>query len=141
MPTITAKDAIARLGDLTAHTHLPLIQLLQPWMVITGLEFKDAVHLTHFSLLQKLVHVHSKLGDSLDILDEDQLREAACRCFKRITVYGDFIGDGDIVLRHGQDIDWDGSTWNFISDPKLRMRETSKLYVDALAAVKERTGI
>ena len=135
------KNTIAGLRHLHENINLPLIDLLRPWMVITGLEFKDGVHLTADSLVEKLLRVHAKLGDSLDLLDDDQLQEAACRCFKKITVYGELIEEGDIVLKHGQDIEWDGSTWIFISDPKLRMRETSKLYLNALEAVKQRLGI
>jgi hypothetical protein len=138
---MSIKESIAGLKPLHENINVPLIELLRPWMIIAGLEFKDGVHLTADDLVQKLLRVYAKLGDSLDLLDEDQLREAACRCLKKITVYGDFIEDGDIVFKHGQDIEWDGSTWVFISDPKLRLRETSKLYEHALDAIKQRLGI
>jgi len=134
------KDTIASLKHLHENVNVPLIDLMRPWMVITGLDFKDAVHLTADGLVQALLRVHGKLGDSLDLLDEDQLQEAACRCIKKVTVYGDLVDGGDGARSHGQDLSWDGSTWNFVVDPKLRMRETSKRYLEALAAVKERLG-
>jgi hypothetical protein len=135
------KDTIAGLRHLHENINVPLIELLRPWMIITGLDFKDGVHLTADELVQKLLRVYVKLGDSLDLLDEDQLREAACRCFKKVTVYGELVEDAGIVLKHGQDIEWDGNTWIFISDPKLRMRETTKVYAHALEAVKQRLEI
>lgn len=138
---MTLKETIAGLKHLHENINVPLIELLRPWMIITGLEFKDGVHLTADDLVQKLLRVYAKLGDSLDLLDEDQLREAACRCLKKVTVYGELVEDGGIVLKHGQDIEWEGSTWVFISDPKLRLRETSKFYEHALEAVKQRLGI
>jgi len=141
MTDISIKNTIAGLRHLHENVNVPLIDLLRPWMVITNLDFKDGVHLTADDLVQKLLRVHAKLGDSLDLLDEDQLQEAACRCLKKITVYGELIEDGEIILKHGQDIEWDGSTWIFICDPKLRLRETSKLYLNALEAVKQRLGI
>jgi hypothetical protein len=137
MPQISIKDAIAGLRHLPENVNVPIIDLMRPWMTLTGLEFKDAVHMTADDLVKKLLAVHAKLGDSLDLLDEDQLQEAACRCLKKITVYGDLVGEGDIVLSHGQDVSWDGSTWNFVVDPKLRMRQTSKHYLEAITAVKE----
>jgi hypothetical protein len=135
------KDAIASIRDLREDANIPLIDLMRPWMTITGLGFQDAVHLTHQDLVAGLVRVHARLGDSLDIFDEDQLQEAACRCLKRVTVYGEMITDGELAVRHGQNIEWDGSTWVFISDPKLRMRETTMSYREALKAVQDRLGV
>lgn len=134
------KDTIAGLRWLSENINVPLIQLLRPWMVITGLEFQDGVHLTADQLVNSLLRVYGKLGDSLDLLDEDQLQEAACRCLKKITVYGEMI-DSSVAAQQKQDVEWDGSTWVFIADPKMRLRETSKSYVQALGAVKERLGI
>jgi hypothetical protein len=135
------KNSIASIRDLHENTNIPLINLMRPWMAITGLSFKDALHLTHLDLVEGLVRVHARLGDSLDIFDEDQLQEAACRCLKKITVYGEMITDGEFAVHRGQDIEWGGSSWVFISDPKLRMRETSMSYREALKAVQERLGV
>lgn len=134
---ISIKDAIASIPSLKEDTS-PMIDFMRAWMIITGLDFKDVVHLSHKELVQGLGRVSSKLSDSVDIFDDDQLQEAACRCLGKITVYGDPVGEGDIVLSHGQDVSWDGSTWNYVSDPKMRLRETSKHYLNAIAAVKDR---
>jgi hypothetical protein len=136
----TIKEAIASIKDLEEKTNAPLIDVLRPWMTITGLGFKDALHLVHQDLIKGLMRVHDKLGESLDIFDEDQLQEAACRCLGRVTVYGEMITDGDIAIRHGQNIEWDGATWVYIADAKMRQRGTSKSYPVALAAVREIVG-
>jgi len=136
----TIKDAINSIKDLETKTNAPLIDVLRPWMTITGLGFKDALHLVHQDLVEGLMRVHEKLGESLDIFDEDQLQEAACRCLGRVTVYGDMITDGDIAIRHGQNIEWDGTMWLYISDPKMRQRGTTKSYTQALATVREIVG-
>ena len=136
----TVKESIASLKNLDPDTNAPLIDVLRPWMVITGLGFKDALHLVHKDLVEGLMRVFKKLGDSLDIFDEDQLQEAACRCLGRVTVYGEMIIDGDTGIRHGPNIEWDGSTWNYITDAKMRQRGTSKSYPEALKTVREIVG-
>jgi|GEM_PF-3769515 len=115
----------------------PLIKLLRPWLVITGLEFKDAVHLTSETLWAGYGAVSSKLGEVLDVLDDDQLREAACRCLGSVTVYGELIQEGDVAVHHGITISWTGSQWAHVTDPKLRLRETSDSFANALVAVSE----
>lgn len=135
------KDAIASTRDLRERGRLPLLDVLRPWMAITGLGFKDALHLTHDDLVEGLVRVHARLGDSLDIFDEDQLQEAACRCLGSVTVYAEMITDGELAVRHGQNIEWDGGKWVYISDPKMRMRETASSYREALRAVREQLGV
>jgi len=137
----TIKDAIASLRDLDQDTNAPLIDVLRPWMLVTGLGFKDALHLVHKDLIEGLMRVYKKLGDSIDIFDEDQLQEAACRCLGRVTVYGEMITDGDgDGIRHGQNIEWDGNTWNYIADAKMRLRGASKSYPEALKTVQEIVG-
>lgn len=133
------KQAIAGLGQMLEGTAAttPLIKLLRPWLVITGLEFKDAVHLTSDTLWTAYGAISSKLGEVLDVLDDDQLREAACRCLGNVTVYGDLIEEGDVALHHGITISWSGTQWAYVTDPKLRLRETSSSFVNALAAVNQ----
>jgi len=140
MSQITLKDAIVEIGNLREDTNVPIIDVLRPWMAITGLTFKDALHLTHYDAIQGLMRVYTKLGEVLDVLDEDQIQEAACRCLKTVTVYGEMITDGTVAVRHGQNIAWDGSTWHYTADPKMRQRGTTKSYTDALAAVREAMG-
>lgn len=136
----TIKEAIASLKSLDHETNAPIIDVLRPWMVITGLGFKDALHLVQQDVIEGLMRVHNKLGESLDIFDDDQLQEAACRCLGRVTVYGEMITDGETAIRHGQNIEWDGSTWVYIADAKMRQRGTSKTYPEALKAVREIVG-
>jgi hypothetical protein len=128
------KEAVGSLVSL--REDLPLIDLMRPWLVITGLEFTDAVHLTCSELVAGLEKVRDRLGDSIDLLDEDQLQEAACRCIKKVTVYGDPMIDGDFAVRSGRTIEWDGSRWIYVSDPKLRLTESSQHYAAALEAVR-----
>ncbi len=135
MPQITIKEAIQEIGSLTDDK--PIIDILRPWMAITGLTFKDALHLSHGEAIEGLKAVHNKLGEVLDVLDEDQLQEAACRCLKDITVYGEMMSHGDVTVRHGQNLNWDGTAWIYISDPKLRQRDSSKSYAEALKIVRE----
>jgi len=140
MPQITIKEAILEIKHLMEDVEVPIIDVLRPWMTITGLNFKDALHLTHQSALEGLRAVYQKLGEVLDVLDEDQLQEAACRCLKNITVYGEMIEDGDVAVRHGQTLSWDGSSWNYVTDPKLRQRGSSKSYREALKDIREMLG-
>jgi len=140
MSQITLKEAIVEIGNLTENTNLPIIDILRPWMAITGLTFKDALHLTHNDAVEGLLRVHTKLAEVLDVLDEDQIQEAACRCLKTVTIYGEMITDGTVAVRHGQNIVWDGSDWHFTADPKMRQRGSSKSYREALTAVRELMG-
>jgi len=140
MSQTTLKDAILEIRKLEDDTNVPIIDILRPWMAITGLTFKDALHLTPADAINGLIAVHKKLGEVLDVLDEDQLQEAACRCLKTVTVYGELITDGDVAVRHGQNIQWDGNTWVFITDPKMRQRGSSKSYSEALKIVREFIG-
>lgn len=140
MTQVSIKEAINSLEALLDSAKVKLIDVLRPWMVITNLEFKDAVHLNYGAALEGLLNVHSKLKEMTDVLDDDQLQEAACRCLKDITVYGEDITDGEIAVRHSQKLSWDGNNWNYTADPKLRQRGTSKSYLEALAAVREMMG-
>jgi hypothetical protein len=115
----------------------PLIKLLRPWLVITGLDFKDAVHLTSDALWSAYQSINTKLGEVIDVLDDDQLREAACRCLGSVTVYGEMIQEGDVAVHHGITISWTGNRWAYVTDSKLRLRETSSSFVEGLAAINE----
>lgn len=132
--TQNIKQAIRLLGQLPAD-ETPMIEFIRCWMTITGLDFKDAVHLRYGELVQQLTLVAEKLSDSTDIFDEDQLQEAACRCLKTVKIYGDSIIEEDVSVEQSQTLSWDGSRWNFIVDPKLRMRETSTQFASARDAV------
>lgn len=134
------RHAIESIGRLQQATNPPLIEVLRPWMVITGLTFKDALHVSYADLQGGLDAIHEKLNGVLDVLDEDQLQEAACRCLKTVTVYGEMMKDGDVAVRHGQNIEWDGNAWNYVTDPKLRQRGSSKSYAQAMTAVREMVG-
>lgn len=136
----TLKDTINEIATLRDNPDATIMDALRPWMVITGLSFKDALHLSYPQVTEGLFAVYNKLEDVIDVLDDDQIQEAACRSLKKITVVGDTITDGDVAVRSGKDISWDGTTWAWISDPKLRQRNTSKSYREALSAVLEELG-
>ena len=121
-------------------TTTPLIDLMRPWLVITGLDFKDVVHLSSGEMWSALERVHAKVGGILDVLDDDQLRETACRMIGSVTLHEeDPVVEDGVVLHGGTTISWDGSAWQYVSDPKLRMRDSTKTYAEALSAVRGRT--
>lgn len=140
MPQSTIREAIESIARLQQATNPPIIEVLRPWMIVTGLTFKDALHVSYADLQKGLDAIHDKLSGVLDVLDEDQLQEAACRSLKTVTVYGEMITDGDVAVRHGQNIEWDGSAWNYVTDPKLRQRGSSKSYAEALTTVRQIVG-
>ena len=84
MTQISIKEAINSLEALLDSAKVKLIDVLRPWMVITNLEFEDAVHLNYEVAVKGLWNVHNKLKEMTDVLDDDQLQEAACRCLKSI---------------------------------------------------------
>lgn len=133
------RDTVRQIGQL--NDAKPLIDFLRCWMDITDLDFKDAIHLSYPDLLDALRRVSTKLSDSVDLFDEDQLQEAACRCLKSITVYGDMITDRDVAVRQSQRIEWDGTAWHYMGDPTLRKRAEASSYRDALEAVKQSLGV
>lgn len=118
----------------------PLINLIRPWMIITDLELIDAIHLDVESLQNQLSDIRDSLKDVIDIVDEDQLQEAACRKLKTVHIYGDMIQDEDIAERAKLTINWDGGKWVYITDPKLRMTESSNSYLEAKEAVCQMLG-
>jgi len=141
MTQISIKDAIRSIEVLTEGVKkATLLDVLRPWTVITDLSFQDALHLNYENTFEGLLRVYGKLREMTDVLDEDQLRETACRSLKDITIYGEDITDGEIAVRYSQTLSWDGTHWNYTADPKLRQRGTSKSYVEALAAVREMMG-
>jgi len=135
MSQVTIKQAISHIGDLKEDS--PLLDVLRPWMIITGLELKDAIHVNFIQMLQGLKHIYAKLGPVVDVMEEDQLQEASCRYLGTITVYGDFIEEGGLALQQSQRITWQNGKWHFTADPSLRQRGESSVYLDALKQVKE----
>ena len=134
----TIKTTITGLKSLKLGTGAgkePLINLIRPWMIITDLELMDAIHLNVEELQGQLSSIRDSLMDVIDIVDEDQLQEAACRKIKSMNVYADMIPDQDVAERAKLTINWDGSKWLYITDPKLRMTESSSSYKAARDAV------
>lgn len=43
--------------------------------------------------------------------------------------------EDDVSVDPHQTIDWDGARWNFLGDPKMRMRDSAPLFVTARDAV------
>jgi hypothetical protein len=128
------------MDDFKAMATVPLIDMMRPWLVITNLDFKDVVHVSVEEIWSALCRVHDKLGGILDVLEEDQMRETACRMIASVTVRdADPVVDGDILLHCGTTISWDGGSWQYVSDPKLRMRASAKTYAEALEAVRGRS--
>jgi hypothetical protein len=133
------KDAVVRIPSLDG-SKSPMLEFMRAWMIITGLDFEDVVLLSYEELVGGLARVSAKLVGSLDIFDEDQAQEAACRCLGKVVVAGPIIEDADVAVRTSQRIEWDGSTWNYTADPRMRVRGVSKSFTVAVAAVKEVLG-
>ena len=133
---MSVRTAIASLKDLTPEANLPIIDVLRPWMVITGLDFKDAIHCSYQDLVSALCLIYEKLGDSTDIFDEESLQEAACRCLNKITVYGEPMKEGFVQVTPSIDLVWDGNSWIFITDPKMRSQGIATRYKEALQEVQ-----
>lgn len=145
MPQESIRTAIESIpevvGDSDRITSAISIQkLLKPWLIITGLELKDALHQTPDRLRDDLQTVYSGLRAVLGLLPEDQLQEAACRLLGTFEIYGEAISDGTFSIEQSCSISWDGNGWLFISDPKLRLRETAQTYQKAVAEVRKILG-
>lgn len=113
----------------------PLITVLRYWMTITGLDFKDAIHVSFEEMSRDLENIHDRLASVVDVLDDDQAQEAACRLLEQIHIYSDDMDDEEVSARSRITVKWDGSAWQFICDPKLRLRESKPRFVDAREAV------
>lgn len=127
--------------DVKGMAGTSLIDMMRPWLVITGLDFKDVVHLTVEDLWTALGRIHDKLGGIIDVLDGDQLREAACRVIGSVTVHSDEpVAEDGVVIHSGLTVSWDGGAWQYVTDPKMRLRESAGTYAEALAAVRRMLG-
>ena len=131
------KEAILSIANLGEGSSIRVI--MRPWMIITGLSCRDAVNMAMPQMLKGLKQAHEKLADSVDIFDEDQLQEAACRCLGEVTMYGDTLDEEDEYFAQEASfkMQWQGGSWHFCVDPRSRQRESSKSYHEALAAGRE----
>lgn len=117
-----------------------LIDYLRPWLVITDLELQDALALSFDDLREGLERIYSKLSDSCDIFDEDQLQEAACRCLGTIVMQGELMEDAEVRHRTSFKAEWNGNHWFYITDPRLRQRVETKSYAEVRRAGLEYLG-
>lgn len=134
------KSAFKTIGDLLRNDGLgglTFAEMMHLWISITDLELKDVIHLTPAQTQRELTLVHEKLRDVVDILDGDQLQEAACRLIKNVKVHRDPLGDIDFSVESGVDLNWDGNRWRFVSDPKLRLQEGAATYREALGKIQD----
>jgi hypothetical protein len=138
MPQII--DTINRLGRLFENGELrstvTVMDVLQPWMVFTGLEAHDFMHRSWTDLTEPLLRIHQKLSVLDGILGEDQAQEAACRELRDVDVLGELIEDGDFAQQSKVRIAWNGS-WMWTCDPILRNRAETKSFTEARDAVLE----
>jgi hypothetical protein len=120
---------------------IPLGDLLRPWLAITDLDIKDALEQSAADLWANLRAVHTGLSGYLAVMgsmpNPTELQEAACRLMASFSVAGTNIVDGDISLQQKMTIVFEGGVWVYITDPKLRMRETTTNFREALAKVRE----
>jgi hypothetical protein len=134
MPT-TIRDLIQHL--YSNDEEIRLLDYFQVWMEVTGLEFKDVLHLKPSSLQEGTARIAKRLGNSLDLFDNDQLQEAACRCLENIVVIGEPIVDNGVSVEKKDILSWDGNAWVCVIDPKMRIRENYPTFKQALAAVRK----
>lgn len=145
--TQSIKSTIASLEYLfeegTLRTSTSLMDVLRPWLIITGLDVQDLLHKPWTELVAPLLRIHKKLPSVLSILDEDQAQEAACREIKSVDVFSDlnddFFEEVDLAGRTKITVAWDDllEKWVWIGDPKLRIRETSRRFIEARDSVRE----
>lgn len=126
--------------DLDNPESARLVDLFQPWLIITDLELKDVIHLSAGDLGANLRDIRDSLSGLTDVIDDDQLQEAACRKIKRIDIYGEYIEDATVAERQKVTLNWDGAKWMYVCDPKLRQQESCASYKGAKAAVFEMLG-
>lgn len=129
-------------GAGNVRSNVGLIDVLRPWLVLTGLEMHDFLHYSWERLTQPLSRVHAMLASVLGVLDEDQAQEAACRLLKEVSILGELIEDEGVAERLKIDIKWDDASksWLWLSDPKLRNRASAPRFVEARDAVLEMLG-
>lgn len=138
-----AIDDIQRLSEKYANDpfEIPLSDLLRPWLAITDLGIKDALGLSAKEIWAHLDSVLGGLSGYLAVMgsmpNPTELQEAACRLMGSFTIAGTNIIDGDLTLQQKMTLVFEGGVWVYITDPKLRMRETSVSFREALAKVRK----
>jgi hypothetical protein len=139
----TIQQAINDIAILskTPAAEAPLAKLLRPWLAITDLELEDALTRNATELWDQLARVHKGLSGYLAVMgstpDPDELQEAACRLMGSFEIMGTNIIEGDIDITQKMSIVFEGGSWIYITDPKLRLRQTSDKFRTALKAVRQ----
>lgn len=120
---------------------VPLAKLLRPWLAITDLELEDALALSATELWEQLSKVDKGLSGYLAVMgstpDPSQLQEAACRLMGGFTIAGSNVVEGDIEITQKMSIVFEGGAWIYVTDPKLRIRESAADFKTALKAVRQ----
>lgn len=143
MSQTTLQQALTSIESLpkAKAAEVPLHDLIRPWLAITDLGIREALHITAEHLHRDLCAVHEGLASYLKVMgttpDPDELREAACRLIGQMEVLGDGFVDGDIEMRNKVPLKFEGGVWVYWSDPKLRMRQTKENFREALVEVRE----
>lgn len=128
----TVQD-LPRLLDKDPET-IALIHTIRPWMFITGLEFHHVILLPVKRLIGDLRKVSATIGAVVDVFDETQAQEAACRAIAKIDIITEVVIEG-VVSQRVQPLEWDGKTWHYFSDPVLHLKESAQSYVQARDAI------
>jgi len=143
MSQTTLQQALGSIESLPTKKapDVPLHDLIRPWLAITDLGIREALHITAEHLHRDLCAVHNGLASYLKVMgttpDPDELQEAACRLIGQMEVLGDGFVDGDISMQSKVPLKFEGGTWVYWSDPKMRMRQTKATFREALVEVRE----
>lgn len=116
-----------------------LRDVLHPWSVLGEVHGPGLLDYRWEDLVFLLKEVYSRLAPVLDVLDEDQTREAACRAIGKFVVFGPKTLDEETQLEVGLRflIAWENDAWVYYADPKTRIPSKCDTYVEARAEVAQ----
>jgi len=143
MSQTTLQQALTAIESLPTKKamDIPLHDLIRPWLSITDLGIREALQVSAGQLFADLCAVHEGLASYLKVMgttpDSDELREAACRLIGQMDVLGEGFVDGDISMQHKMTLKFEGGVWVYVSDPRMRLRQSKEKFSEALAEVRQ----
>jgi hypothetical protein len=120
---------------------IPLRQLLRPWLILTDLEWQEGMDLSAGKIWRDLQAVHQGLASYLKVMGSTpnpvELQEAACRLIGEFQIRGADVTDGDINLTSHSTISFEGGAWVYVTDARLRLRDSKPTFREALREVRQ----
>lgn len=144
MTQITIQQALSDFGFLHDQgkrvQDVPLKELLRPWLVVTGLEWREAVDCSVGQIWRDLQVANQGVSSYLKVMGEENpvdLREFSCRLIGRFTVMGEDIRDENVTATTRLTITFENGAWFYVSDTKLRLRDSRPTFSEALHEVRQ----